>query len=569
MNTALRAAAGTDTGKQRESNEDALLCEPEEGFFAAIDGVGGYAGGEIAAAEARDAIRRRLLHRTGSPEDRLREAVANANNKIYWRSQEEPRFFGMACVLTVVLLEDDYFYAAHVGDTRLYKIRGRQITKLTRDHSFVGMQEDQQVLSEFQAMHHPRRNEILRDVGSEHHEPDDENFIDIVEGPFEADCALLLCSDGLTDLVPSRELLRLVLENAGTPQATAQALIEAANEAGGTDNITVVVVEGTRFDQPALAPPVDTAATRLAAKPAAPDDRTTQVTHVPSPDAPPPVALGARSARWRYYIYGFATALVLAAAVYAASTVWRTAPVPQPLNGTTPVSAVPDSLPGVINALLAAAQPGDTVVVAAGVYRETVRLRSGITLRSARPDSVRLIPPADSARTDTVAVLAEGVIDAALIGFAIGPDTAEATANTASAFAVGLLARRAAVRLDSITITGTTRTAVDIDPGAAVQGGVVLQHSRIADNAGTGIIVRSGGRHVHILDNEIRANAEAGVVLLHEARPELRGNRILANGTGIEIHMDTTLTRLRATNSITQDDLQRQDVRLLTQENNR
>ncbi len=567
MNTALRAGAGTDTGKQRESNEDAYLCHPEEGFFAAIDGVGGYAGGEVAAAEARDAIRRRLLHPTDAPEVRLREAVANANNKIYWRSQEEPRLFGMACVLTVALLEDDYLYVAHVGDTRLYKIRGRQITKLTRDHSFVGMQEDRKVLSEYNAMHHPRRNEILRDVGSEHHEPDDENFIDIVEAPFEPDCALLLCSDGLTDLVPSRELLRLVLEHAGAPEAAAKALIEAANEAGGTDNITVVVVEGPRFDQPALTVPVDTTETQLpTAEPTASDGRTTQATRSLRPDAPP--RFDARSARWRFYLYGFVTALALAATVYAVSTRWRVAPVPQPLEGFPLVSAVPDSLPGVINALLAAAQPGDTVVVAAGLYRETVRLRSGITLRSAWPDSVRLVPPPDSARTeaDTVAVLAEDVIDAALIGFFIGPD---ATGETLPSFAVGILARRAAVRIDSITITGTTRAGVEIDPGAASRGPVVLQHSLILDNAGTGITVRGVNRDVRILNNEIRANARAGVALLQEARLELRGNRILANGSGIDIHMDTTLTRLRAANTISQDDPQGQDVRLVTQENNR
>ena len=232
-NPTLRAGAGTDTGRQRDINEDAFLCQPDEGIFAVIDGVGGYAGGEVAAAEAREVMRRRLQHRTGSPEVRLREAVTNANNKIYRRSQVEPQLFGMACVLTVALVEGQRLYAAHVGDTRLYKIRGHRIEKLTRDHSFVGLREDSQELSEYEAMHHPRRNEILRDVGSELHEPDDAHFIDIVEATFEPDCALVLCSDGLTDLVPSRDLLHLTHEHAGHPTATTEALIQAANKAGG------------------------------------------------------------------------------------------------------------------------------------------------------------------------------------------------------------------------------------------------------------------------------------------------------------------------------------------------
>ena len=109
----------------------------------------------------------------------------------------------MACVLTVAVVENGRATIGHVGDTRLYKLRDDRIEKVTRDHSPVGEREDSKELSELQAMRHPRRNEVYRDVGSEPHEPDGPEFVDIEEIPFETDAALLLCSDGLSDLVES------------------------------------------------------------------------------------------------------------------------------------------------------------------------------------------------------------------------------------------------------------------------------------------------------------------------------------------------------------------------------
>ena len=106
----------------------------------------------------------------------------------------------MACVLTAAVIRDGRAMVGHVGDTRLYKLRSGRIEKVTRDHSPVGEREDARELSELDAMQHPRRNEVYRDVGSEPHEPGDPDFIDIHEVPFEPDAALLLCSDGLTDL---------------------------------------------------------------------------------------------------------------------------------------------------------------------------------------------------------------------------------------------------------------------------------------------------------------------------------------------------------------------------------
>ena len=111
----------------------------------------------------------------------------------------------------------------HVGDTRLYKLRRGRIEKVTRDHSPVGEREDAREISELEAMQHPRRNEVYRDVGSEPHEPADPDFIDVQEIPFEPDAALLLCSDGLTDLVDSASINQIVRRLAGQPQRRGRA----------------------------------------------------------------------------------------------------------------------------------------------------------------------------------------------------------------------------------------------------------------------------------------------------------------------------------------------------------
>src|SRR5579871_3037331 len=137
----------------------------------------------------------------------------------------------MACVLTVVVLDNGSAVFGHVGDSRLYEIRAGAIRKLTRDHSPIGEREDNRELSEEEAMRHPRRNEVFRDVGSEEHTPDDPDFIDIQRIPFEPDSALLLCSDGLSDQVTSKEI-RLAVERNSDPEKAARELIDAANRAG-------------------------------------------------------------------------------------------------------------------------------------------------------------------------------------------------------------------------------------------------------------------------------------------------------------------------------------------------
>jgi serine/threonine protein phosphatase PrpC len=153
----------------------------------------------------------------------------------------------MACVLTLAVMSDGALTVGHVGDSRLYKLTAGGISKLTHDHSPVGDREDRGELTEIEAMSHPRRNEVFRDVGSRPHEAADEDFIEVLSTGLERDSAVLLCSDGLSDMVTSVEIQRIVRTEAGDPAAVVAALIDAANAAGGKDNITVVYVQGPDF----------------------------------------------------------------------------------------------------------------------------------------------------------------------------------------------------------------------------------------------------------------------------------------------------------------------------------
>lgn len=238
----LRAAGASDRGRRRDGNEDRFFADPDGGLFIVADGVGGYAAGEVAAELACELVARRLRLKTGTAPERVREAIAAAGNEIYRRSLSTPAYWGMACVLTVAVIEHGVVTVGHVGDTRLYVLDEEGLRKVTRDHSIVGVQEDAGVLSEAAAMQHPRRNEILRDVGSAPHQPDDPGFVDVYQFPWSPEYTLLLCSDGLTDLVPGESIRQALAAAAGDLDAGAGALVDLANEAGGTDNVTVVLV---------------------------------------------------------------------------------------------------------------------------------------------------------------------------------------------------------------------------------------------------------------------------------------------------------------------------------------
>lgn len=242
----------TDVGRRRTDNQDAFICSTiwaeTSALLAVIDGVGGYAGGDRAAAIAKESIEQYMATPNGNPLSMLREAVVFANNQIYRERQQELRLSNMCCVLTSAIVDSqsEKLYFVHVGDTRLYRFRQGVLEKLTYDHSLVGMREDAHELTEAEAMQHPRRNEILRDVGSAVHRVDDADFLESGETDFRPGDQLLLCSDGLTDLITKAQIKAVLEQKIALDEQIAE-LIRLANQQGGNDNITVVLAKNAQM----------------------------------------------------------------------------------------------------------------------------------------------------------------------------------------------------------------------------------------------------------------------------------------------------------------------------------
>jgi PPM family protein phosphatase len=231
----LRAAettCKTDTGRQRRDNEDSAYARAP--VFVVADGMGGAQAGEVASRLAIEAFERGLPD-TGSPEERLRARVVQANHQIYERSRADRQRAGMGTTLTAAYVDDAHVAIAHVGDSRAYLFRDGTLQRLTQDHSLVDELVRRGKLTEEQAAEHPQRSIITRALGPE---PDVE--VDTWTYPVRAGDVVLLCSDGLTSMI-SEERVREILATHDNLDEAADALINEANEAGGRDNITVVL----------------------------------------------------------------------------------------------------------------------------------------------------------------------------------------------------------------------------------------------------------------------------------------------------------------------------------------
>ena len=246
-NQLWRSAAASDPGSVRSDNQDRGYADQERGIFLVVDGLGGHAAGEMAAETAVEVIRGELAELNGDVRQGVRCAIAAANGRISKLAADNEDWRGMACVLTLAVIRDGKVTVGHVGDSRLYLIWNGAMRKLTSDHSPVGEREDRGELTEAEAMAHPRRHEVFRDVGSRPRGANEEDFIELKEFPFKPDAAILLCSDGLTDLVTSAEIRECVEQYDGDPAAVTEALVDAANRAGGKDNVTVIFVAGPEF----------------------------------------------------------------------------------------------------------------------------------------------------------------------------------------------------------------------------------------------------------------------------------------------------------------------------------
>ncbi|MCW3091225.1 MAG: serine/threonine-protein phosphatase [Ferruginibacter sp.] len=242
----------TDTGKQRTNNEDRFIAQATAKnkliIACVIDGVGGYAGGEVAAQLTREAIVDKLKKVTDNIVDQMISALQIANERIAAEKAKSPQNEKMACVVTLAVadIEKNTLQFAHIGDTRLYLFRDGSLIKITKDHSPVGFLEESGRLSEAAAMMHPKRNEVNKALGFETNIPLTKDFVDTGGSPFLPGDTVLICSDGLTDMIPASEIISIL--NTGKSLAEkGKQLVDAANEAGGRDNITVVLVHNDKL----------------------------------------------------------------------------------------------------------------------------------------------------------------------------------------------------------------------------------------------------------------------------------------------------------------------------------
>ncbi|MEO8765319.1 MAG: protein phosphatase 2C domain-containing protein [Ginsengibacter sp.] len=249
----------TDKGKRREKNEDTFFAREfiNKRFLVAsvIDGVGGYRGGDIAAGIARSVIMKNLQTLSDNVIETLRKAIVAANLKISQEKKAAGKNERMACVLTCAVadIKNNKCWYAHVGDTRIYLLRDHSLIKISKDHSAVGFLEESGRLSEEEAMRHPRRNEINKALGFEEDISTPNDFIETGESPFLPGDILLLCSDGLTDMISSGTIMSLLTSNKSLAAKT-KALVDAANDAGGDDNITAVLIENNNWPKQKLQP---------------------------------------------------------------------------------------------------------------------------------------------------------------------------------------------------------------------------------------------------------------------------------------------------------------------------
>ncbi len=247
-----RAAGQTDTGRRRRQNEDAFVCEPP--LFAVADGMGGAQAGELASRLAAAAIEEGALAIRG--EESVAGIVRTANARIFEHSVRDPAAAGMGTTATVAFVDEEAGTAAiaHVGDSRAYRYRAGALEQLTTDHSLVGELVRSGRLTEAEAAVHPHRSVITRALGTEADVEVDTLTVDLRPGDL-----VLLCSDGLSAMVRDEEILRLLDATGADPHDAAEALVAAANRAGGEDNVTVVlfeVVEGEPAPLPAVVAPV-------------------------------------------------------------------------------------------------------------------------------------------------------------------------------------------------------------------------------------------------------------------------------------------------------------------------
>jgi len=511
------SCALTDPGSVRGNNEDEVYADDERGIYFVVDGMGGHAAGEEAARIAKARLRGRLERLTGTPEERVREAIALANKDIYEAAEKRPDWRGMACVLTVAIIEGSEVIVGHVGDSRLYKISGGSLEKVTRDHSPVGEMEDQKQITEEEAMAHTRRNEVFRDVGSAPHDPDDPGFIDVYKVPVQPESALLLCSDGLTDALRIQEIEDIIRESAGDRAQVARRLIDRAIE-DGKDNVSVVYVEGPEFASPGVPTKTRTKTrvkTRAQTKPSEYEKPFVSVEPI-APESP-----------WKRAVVPFAAGMIAGAALlYGVQIFLQSRPQAAPLVEVAAAKVtirVDPSAPAGIQTIAAAmnkAKAGDTIDLAPGVYAEAVELKPGVAIEG--HDAI--IQPPD--------IPGGAVAIRVRTSDRAGISHVRIQGNSQSQLFTGIAVAEGEITIDHVVISGTRSAGVE----AAGSAKLILNDSSIQDNFGAGVVIRDNASAVLknnaiVRNGQDRALPKPGVQVLSTNSVEMLGNTFAGNGS--------------------------------------
>lgn len=508
-----RGGSASDPGLQRSINEDRVWFDDTRGIFLVVDGLGGHAAGEMAAATAVDLISQHLDPAAGGDlEAHIRAVICAANNEIFRLSEENSAWRGMACVLTLAVMKDDQVIVGHVGDSRLYLLWNGKLTKITSDHSPVGEQEDQGLLTEEAAMHHPRRNEVFRDVGSMPRLSDDAKFIETKSLLFRDDAALLLCSDGLTDCVTAAEITTILEQFDGNPERSAQQLVEAANAAGGKDNISVVFVVGSDFAGANARRSQAARARHATTRPRA----DTETSAFP---------------RWAKYLLLTSVGLALAFVLWRVILQVTSVPAPtvakeQPAAIAAPrtIEVSPSDPQGIINALIQA-NSGDTIAVPPGDFLGPLLLKDGVEIVATSPGQSALRCEAAAAEGQGIAIIARGVHNASVKGLKIVGDESHPLKT-------GVLIADSDVVLENLDISGAAYSGIRIEGDSQPR----LIENSIHGNGGAGIFVGDSSSPTlsqnQIMQNGLSVNApRPGIDVGPLAKPVLMGNLVSGNGT--------------------------------------
>ena len=241
----MEAFGASDIGKNRQLNEDSYyMSKPEDSVhvFVVADGMGGYNGGEIASSLAVNSARNYILSNfEKAKEDKesllnlVKSSAQYANMVVYDKAKQNEDLKSMGTTLEICLIHENKAFISHIGDSRIYRIRKEFMRKITKDHSYVQQLVDEGKITKEESKHHPKKNMLVKALGcTEYIEPDN-----MIKGFIKGDI-LLMCTDGLTNMVSEEEIFKILKQEYDNP---AEKLIRRANELGGLDNITAIIIK--------------------------------------------------------------------------------------------------------------------------------------------------------------------------------------------------------------------------------------------------------------------------------------------------------------------------------------